>query len=29
MMNFAEYRPRSQSLADFLPWVALVDRASS
>ena len=24
MMNLAEYRPRSQSLADFLPWAALV-----
>ena len=24
MMNFAEYRHRSDSLADFLPWVALV-----
>jgi type IV secretion system protein TrbE len=24
MMNLAEYRRRSQSLADFLPWVALV-----
>jgi type IV secretion system protein TrbE len=26
MMNLAEYRRRSQSLADFLPWAALVDR---
>ena len=24
MMNLAEYRRRSDSLADFLPWVALV-----
>ena len=24
MMNLAEYRSRSQSLADFLPWAALV-----
>jgi type IV secretion system protein VirB4 len=24
MMNLAEYRHRSQSLADFLPWAALV-----
>jgi len=24
MMNLAEYRRRSQSLADFLPWAALV-----
>ena len=23
-MNLAEYRPRTQSLADFLPWAALV-----
>ena len=26
MMNLAEYRPRSQRLADFLPWAALVER---
>ena len=26
MMNLAEYRRRSQSLADFLPWAALVER---
>src|SRR5574337_2194578 len=26
MMNLAEYRHRSQSLADFLPWAALVER---
>ena len=26
MMNLAEYRDRSQSLADFLPWAALVER---
>jgi type IV secretion system protein VirB4 len=26
MMNLAEYRRRSQSLADFLPWAALVGR---
>jgi type IV secretion system protein TrbE len=26
MMNLAEYRHRSQSLADFLPWAALVQR---
>ena len=25
MMNLAEYRHRSQSLADFLPWAALVE----
>jgi type IV secretion system protein VirB4 len=25
MMNLAEYRRRSQSLADFLPWAALVE----
>ena len=25
MMNLAEYRHRSQSLADFLPWTALVE----
>ena len=24
MINLAEYRRRSQSLADFLPWAALV-----
>ena len=24
MMNLAEYRKRPQSLADFLPWAALV-----
>jgi type IV secretory pathway VirB4 component len=24
MMNLAEYRRRAQSLADFLPWAALV-----
>src|SRR5215813_3500335 len=24
MMNLTEYRRRSQSLADFLPWAALV-----
>ena len=24
MMNLAEYRRRSQCLADFLPWAALV-----
>src|SRR3981081_1834667 len=26
MMNLAEYRLRSQRLADFLPWAALVQR---
>src|SRR5580698_4950187 len=26
MMNLAEYRRHSQSLADFLPWAALVDK---
>jgi type IV secretion system protein VirB4 len=26
MMNLAEYRRRSQSLADFLPWAALIER---
>ena len=26
MMNLAEYRRRSQSLADFLPWAVLVER---
>ena len=26
MMNLAEYRRRAQSLADFLPWAALVDK---
>jgi type IV secretory pathway VirB4 component len=26
MMNLTEYRRRSQSLADFLPWAALVDK---
>src|SRR5271155_3391214 len=26
MMNLAEYRRQSQSLADFLPWAALVGR---
>ena len=26
MMNLAEYRRRSQSLADFLPWAALVEK---
>ncbi|MGE3998435.1 MAG: conjugal transfer protein TrbE, partial [Variibacter sp.] len=26
MMNLAEYRRHSQSLADFLPWAALVER---
>src|SRR3984893_16189162 len=26
MMNLAEYRRRSQSLADFLPWAALVQQ---
>jgi type IV secretion system protein TrbE len=26
MMNLAEYRRRSRSLADFLPWAALVER---
>ena len=26
MLNLAEYRHRSQSLADFLPWAALVAR---
>src|ERR1700693_4523141 len=26
MMNLAEYRHRSQSLADFLPWAALVEK---
>jgi type IV secretion/conjugal transfer VirB4 family ATPase len=26
MMNLAEYRRRSQTLADFLPWAALVDK---
>src|ERR1700675_4434590 len=25
MMNLAEYRSRSQSLTDFLPWAALVE----
>ncbi|HTE38499.1 MAG TPA: conjugal transfer protein TrbE, partial [Reyranella sp.] len=25
MMNLAEYRRRSQSLADFLPWAALIE----
>ena len=25
-MNLAEYRHRSQSLADFLPWAALVEK---
>ena len=25
MMNLAEYRRRSQTLADFLPWAALVE----
>src|SRR5690242_10153218 len=25
MMSLAEYRRRSQSLADFLPWAALVE----
>ena len=29
MMNLAEYRRHSQSLADFLPWAALVAQASS
>ena len=29
MMNLAEYRRRSQCLADFLPWAALVGRVSS
>ena len=24
MMNLSEYRRRSQTLADYLPWVALV-----
>jgi type IV secretion system protein TrbE len=24
MMNLAEYRKKPQSLADFLPWAALV-----
>src|ERR1700734_338506 len=27
MMNLAEYRRRSQSLADFLPWAALVGKS--
>src|SRR5450432_1780502 len=26
MMNLAEYRKKPQSLADFLPWAALVDK---
>ena len=26
MMNLAEYRRRSQCLADFLPWAALVEK---
>ena len=26
MMNLAEYRRRSQTLADFLPWAALVEK---
>lgn len=26
MMNLAEYRRKAQSLADFLPWAALVDK---
>src|SRR5215468_12077990 len=26
MMNLTEYRRRAQSLADFLPWAALVER---
>ncbi len=26
MMNLAEYRRHSQSLADFLPWAALVGK---
>ena len=26
MLNLAEYRRRSQTLADFLPWAALVER---
>ena len=26
MMNLAEYRRRSQTLADFLPWTALVEK---
>src|ERR1700734_1077128 len=26
MMNLAEYRRRTQSLADFLPWAALVEK---
>ena len=26
MMNLAEYRRSSQSLADFLPWAALVEQ---
>ena len=26
MMNLAEYRHRSQSLSDFLPWAALVEK---
>ena len=26
MMNLAEYRRRAQSLADFLPWAALVEK---
>jgi type IV secretion system protein VirB4 len=26
MMNLAEYRHHSQSLADFLPWAALVEK---
>ena len=28
MMNLAEYRRRSQCLADFLPWAALVERGA-
>src|ERR1700750_3316208 len=26
MMNLAEYRKKPQSLADFLPWAALVEK---
>ena len=26
MMNLAEYRHRTQNLADFLPWAALVEK---
>ena len=26
MMNLAEYRRKAQSLADFLPWAALIEK---